>query len=64
MAGEWPDLLGRDGEEAAAVVRGDVPHCRVSIVREDAPVTRDYRADRVRLFVDGDGRIARVPRVG
>jgi len=28
------------------------------------PMTRDYRMDRVVLFVDDDGKVSRVPRNG
>lgn len=31
---------------------------------EGSMVTRDYRIDRVRIFVDAHGVVARVPRTG
>ena len=31
---------------------------------EGSMVTRDYRIDRVRIFVDTHGVVARVPRTG
>ena len=37
---------------------------RTEIFPEDAPTTRDYRTDRVRLFVDSNNKIATTPHTG
>ena len=31
---------------------------------DGSPVTMDYRPDRVRIFVDGNGIVVSVPRAG
>ena len=36
----------------------------VQILLEGSPCTRDYRSDRVRLFVDNNNRIIEIPTNG
>ena len=36
----------------------------VEILPQGSPTTRDYRLDRVRLFVDGNNKIVQEPRTG
>ena len=61
----WPELVGTAGDSAAAVIRRDSPQlAQVAIVPEDAMVTMDHREDRVRVFVDAAGNVAREPSCG
>eukprot|EP00934_Nitzschia_sp_Nitz4_P005946 Nitzschia sp. Nitz4//scaffold18_size181773//65842//66195//NITZ4_001913-RA/size181773-processed-gene-0.14-mRNA-1//1//CDS//3329540005//5936//frame0 len=59
----WPELVGMDGEEAKASIEADTDY-KVYILKQGAMVTMDYRTDRVRIFVDTDGKVASTPRVG
>ena len=62
---EWEELVGATGEEAKQQIeeeRSDLE--RVEVIPEGAPVTRDFRIDRVRIFVDAEGRVVRIPKVG
>ena len=66
---KWPEknLVGYTGEDAKfAVLAGDgtLREENVIVLPEDSMVTMDYREDRVRIFVDGDGRVVRQPTVG
>ena len=63
---EWPELVGKTGEEAKQVIlaTGGSAITDVQIVSADAMVTADFRKDRVRIFVDASGNVARPPRVG
>ena len=64
---EWPELVGKTGEEAREVIlaTGAAAGVKdVEIVPEDAMVTADFRTDRVRVFVDGSGKVARTPTIG
>ena len=63
---EWPELVGKPGEEAREVIRatGGPGITTVDIIPEDSMVTQDFRTDRVRIFVDSSGKVARTPRVG
>jgi hypothetical protein len=35
----------------------------VQIVRQDSPVTMDFRTDRVRVFVNEKGIVTRIPEI-
>lgn len=61
---EWPDLVGKSGEEAKAAILSDDSTLTVHILPEGSMVTMDYRLDRVRIFVDGAGNVVQVPRKG
>merc|ERR1719352_18413 len=59
----WPELVGTDGAAAAEIVRKERPDLRVvQTVDQHSMVTMDFREDRVRIFVDAAGRVARPPR--
>eukprot|EP00578_Thalassiosira_sp_NH16_P010650 CAMPEP_0181116700 /NCGR_PEP_ID=MMETSP1071-20121207/22098_1 /TAXON_ID=35127 /ORGANISM="Thalassiosira sp., Strain NH16" /LENGTH=159 /DNA_ID=CAMNT_0023200977 /DNA_START=62 /DNA_END=541 /DNA_ORIENTATION=- len=65
----WPDkdLVGMAGEDAkAAVLAGDMAlmAAHVHIMHKDDMVTMDYREERVRIFVDDDGKVVRQPTKG
>jgi len=61
----WPDVVGEDGEAACAEIRSQRPDLKiVAAIPENAPVTRDMRFDRVRVFVDEEGKVVKPPRVG
>ncbi|XP_072170898.1 uncharacterized protein [Diadema setosum] len=62
---KWPELVGKTGEEAKAAImsaRPDLKH--VDIIPADHMVTMDFREDRVRIFVDAEGKVVRKPMVG
>mmetsp|Transcript_27243 Transcript_27243/g.55834 ORF Transcript_27243/g.55834 Transcript_27243/m.55834 type:complete len:208 (+) Transcript_27243:126-749(+) len=66
----WPEqtLVGYNGEEAKRIILRSDRHKlleeNVHILPQDAMVTMDYREDRVRIFVDDDGKVVRQPRLG
>ena len=65
----WPkkNLVGWTGEDAKfAVLAGDktLKEENVQVLPEDSMVTMDYREDRVRIFVDGEGRVVSQPSIG
>ena len=57
-------LSGTDGEAAAASIRSEGLVTQVQVVPEGSMVTMDHREDRVRVFVDASGNVARPPKVG
>ncbi|KAL5712230.1 hypothetical protein ACHQM5_014421 [Ranunculus cassubicifolius] len=61
----WPELLGVDGEIAAATIERENPHVNAIIMLEGTGgIPRDYRCDRVKIWVEKKhGRVVRVPRV-
>lgn len=60
----WPELVGKNGEEAKAIIEKQLPAATVQVVPNTGMMTMDYRIDRVRVFVDDKGIIAREPRIG
>jgi hypothetical protein len=60
----WPELFGMDGEEAKLQLEATVAGKQIFIVPEDSMVTMDYRIDRIRIFVDSNGNVARPPNLG
>jgi hypothetical protein len=56
--------VGKTGEEAKDKILQDKPNADVQILPEGSIVTKDYRTNRVRVFVDEENRVASVPRVG
>ncbi|XP_019051913.1 PREDICTED: inhibitor of trypsin and hageman factor-like [Nelumbo nucifera] len=60
----WPELVGMNGEVAAAIIANENPKVRVGIIPEGRMVTMDYRCDRVRIWVDQYGSVKQVPKIG
>jgi len=63
-AGPWPELLGLAGSEAKRIVKEIGGVKIVHVLPENSLVTMDFRVDRVRIFVDAEGRVSRVPSIG
>ncbi|CAM2714627.1 unnamed protein product [Rotaria socialis] len=53
---EWPELVGKKGEEAVKIIKKET--------EQGSPITLDYRTDRVRVFVDANGIVVTVPKIG
>lgn len=60
----FPTLNGLEGEEARKIIEKEFPSLSVQVVPEDSMVTMDFREDRVRIFVNASGKVARVPMLG
>lgn len=60
----WPELVGKDGEEAKATIERENPLVTANIVNEGSSVPLDYRCDRVWVWVDDNGIVTRVPIIG
>ena len=61
---EWPDWVGKTGEEAKAAIQTENSNLFVVLVHVNAMVTMDYRLDRVRIYIDDDGKVDRIPTIG
>ena len=57
-------LVGMTGEEAKEVIEAINPSLEVQIVPEGSVVTADWRLNRVRIWVDKNGNVAREPQRG
>jgi hypothetical protein len=62
--GRWPDLVGRDAEEAKTHILTERPNIVVHIVPENSMMTMDYNMNRVRIFVNKERIVTRCPTVG
>ena len=60
----WPELVGLTGEEAATKLKTEKPHLKVAIVPNGAMVTMDHNLDRVRIYVNSEGKVEVPPRLG
>jgi hypothetical protein len=52
---EWPEVRGLEVGAAKATILNDDSSAHVVIIPSGYPTTRDYRRNRVRVFVDSDG---------
>ncbi|THU72552.1 hypothetical protein C4D60_Mb04t13350 [Musa balbisiana] len=60
----WPELLGVEGEKAATIIESENPTVKARIVEDGKVVIQDFRCDRVWVWVDRHGVVARVPHIG
>ena len=61
---KWGNLTGKTSEQAKAQILKNNPGLNVIIQPENSPTTRDLRMDRVRVFVNTQGRVVSQPRIG
>ena len=61
---EFPQVVGKTGEEAKQIILHDHADFDVQILLEGSPCTRDFRPNRVRVFVDNHNIVTSVPRTG
>jgi hypothetical protein len=54
---EWPEVKGLEGGAAKATILNDDSSAHVVILPSGYPTTRDYRVNRVRVFVNTDGTV-------
>ncbi|KAJ1409413.1 Proteinase inhibitor I13, potato inhibitor I [Sesbania bispinosa] len=60
----WPELVGVEGSVAEATIEEENPYVNAIIVPEGSSVTGDERCDRVWVWVDKDGFVKQVPKIG
>ncbi|KAG0477857.1 hypothetical protein HPP92_012576 [Vanilla planifolia] len=60
----WPELVGLTIDEALKILKEERPEAELVVVGKDEPVTLDYKFNRIRIFVDSDGKVARTPTIG
>ena len=61
----WPELVGaRAASAVATIAKERLTLMQVITLPEDATVTADFREERVRVFTDTAGRVAKMPVCG
>ncbi|KAK7268793.1 hypothetical protein RIF29_21502 [Crotalaria pallida] len=60
----WPELVGVKGTVAESTIERENHLVNAVIVLEGSFVTADFRCDRVRVWVNTNGIVTRVPHIG
>ncbi|KAL5781841.1 hypothetical protein ACOSP7_006870 [Xanthoceras sorbifolium] len=60
----WPELVGARGVDAAATIGRENPYVSAVIVLEGTIVTQEFSCTRVRVWVDTNGTVVEIPRIG
>ncbi|KAL8530341.1 hypothetical protein ACS0TY_007396 [Phlomoides rotata] len=60
----WPELVGGNGEKAAQVIEKENMNVDAIVLKDGTPVTKDFRCDRVWVWVNDHGIVVRAPSVG
>ncbi|KAH7665681.1 Proteinase inhibitor I13 potato inhibitor I protein [Dioscorea alata] len=60
----WPELLGVKGEKAVTTIEEDNDQVKAIIVEDGSVVTKDFRCDRVWVWVNKEGVVIQVPKIG
>ncbi|KAF5750915.1 putative subtilisin inhibitor 1 [Tripterygium wilfordii] len=61
---EWPELVGVTALEAENKIKEEMIGAEVRVVQPNCFVTCDWKSNRVRLYIDTSGKVARPPRIG
>ncbi|KAM0050657.1 putative proteinase inhibitor I13, potato inhibitor I [Helianthus debilis subsp. tardiflorus] len=57
----WPELVGAKGEAAVATIEKENPLVNAIVILEGTPTPRDFRCDRVWVWVNDKGVVTRTP---
>ncbi|KAL1547162.1 Serine protease inhibitor- potato inhibitor I-type family protein [Salvia divinorum] len=60
----WPELLMKNGEEAAVVIESENPFVRAMVIKEGTPVSYIFSCNRVLVVVNECGNVISIPVVG
>ena len=62
--GQWPEVVGLHSAEAEKVIHADDASINIQVLPQGSATTRDFRINRVRVFVNGEGVVVDPPRRG
>ncbi|KAG8653977.1 hypothetical protein MANES_05G086480v8 [Manihot esculenta] len=60
----WPELVGANGDSAAATIEEENKNVKATVLKEGTPVTKDFRTNRVRVWVDENNVVTQAPTIG
>ncbi|KAF9680870.1 hypothetical protein SADUNF_Sadunf06G0166600 [Salix dunnii] len=60
----WPELLGVQARVAIATIEKENPYVDTQVVLEGTVVTTDFSCTRVRVWIDRNRIVTRVPIIG
>ncbi|GMG99886.1 hypothetical protein Nepgr_001726 [Nepenthes gracilis] len=61
---QWPELVGRDGQQAKAIIERENPSVTVVVLPPERVGLPDFCCNRVYLLIDENGKVASIPLVG
>ncbi|XP_067663622.1 uncharacterized protein [Haliotis asinina] len=61
---EWPELLHKLAVDARDAILQDNPDLKVFVLPAGSSVTEAICQNRVRIYVQEDGTVATIPRIG
>ena len=61
--GKWGNLVGKTGTEARAQILKHSPNVNVQIIQKPPMSTMEYNLNRVRVFVNAQGRVMKQPHI-
>lgn len=64
--GPWPECLGVSGDICVALIENAAPDLigHVKVIQPGSVVTMDYNENRVRVYVDANGIVDKIPNRG
>ncbi|KAL3586671.1 hypothetical protein D5086_013538 [Populus alba] len=60
----WPELLGAQARVAIASIEAQNPYVDTQVVLEGTIVTGEFSCTRVRVWIDRNRTVTRVPIIG
>ncbi|KAL4588094.1 hypothetical protein LXL04_000973 [Taraxacum kok-saghyz] len=60
----WPELVGLTGGEAERRIETENSRVNATVLLDGTPTTKDFRCDRVWVWVNSSGVVIRAPRIG
>jgi hypothetical protein len=61
----WPEVVGKSSSEAKRIIQRETGGRKtVHVIPTDSLVTMDYRLDRIRIFENDQGKVAKSPTLG
>ncbi|RHN80084.1 putative proteinase inhibitor I13, potato inhibitor I [Medicago truncatula] len=61
---EWPEVVGMDGDEAVEKIERENHRVNAIVVPEGSLVPMNFKCTRVWVWVDKEGKVFRVPKIG
>ena len=60
----WPELVGMNGKQVETIIEKENPRVDAIIVEEGSSVIGDFLCNRVWVWVNKNGVVVQVPRIG
>ncbi|UJR08442.1 hypothetical protein I4U23_012712 [Adineta vaga] len=60
---QWPELVGKTGQEAVQTIKQETGFKNVMTINEGSVITMDFCSNRVRVFVNKKGIVSRTPTI-